>query len=571
MTGGVKRTLDEMEDFGAEEPEDLNTKILDLLGKFEGKDLVFITKFFKVIYKNNEPNLAISHPRIQKKAGLLSYNLTFKGTSLRTDCAALTNLDSDIMSGRGNTGPAFCTLVPLKDLSDEVNQKVLDKFNMEIVEQELPSTNSQDFPFTQSLTEETLKVCQVCRFATRDKTELREHMQMHYKCDTCSQYYLTDDDLQHHVQNHKKVECDQCSQEIRKDEMLNHKMNHLKLKSFGKKVVKTKVIKPVTGYGLWQKDARKRIIEEHPDMIYTEVGRELGKRWALVGIAQRNVLKKQAEDFNKSLREQTGEPDEPSTSSTSSGLEPELVSERLEPSTFPTDDPSTSSTFSGLEPELVPEVIMGDDTNAAIDDMLNTTNDNHLDADQLLNITIETINISSEEPARKRKKTGVLKTTDCPLCDFIFETTEGLADHMHNLHHLMQSTLKSCTICRKIFMQESKLKEHMELEHLQVVQNQDEGENNDVGNLAEAAVVVDDNHDEVAEAEVVLVRLRKLAWPAIVLKRENDIIEVKMLSDDAIKVISANDIEEFDVEKILNTKNSRLKNAFAKAVEIQKK
>ena len=54
MTGGVKRTLDEMEDFGAEEPEDLNTKILDLLGKFEGKDLVFITKFFKVIYKNNE-------------------------------------------------------------------------------------------------------------------------------------------------------------------------------------------------------------------------------------------------------------------------------------------------------------------------------------------------------------------------------------------------------------------------------------------------------------------------------------------------------------------------------------
>ena len=120
-------------------------------------------------------------------------------------------------------------------------------------------------------------------------------------------------------------------------------------------------------------------------------------------------------------------------------------------------------------------------------------------------------------------------------------------------------------------MQESKLKEHMELEHLQVVQNQDEGENNDVGNLAEAAVVVDDNHDEVAEAEVVLVRLRKLAWPAIVLKRENYIIEVKMLSDDAIKVISANDIEEFDVEKILYKKNSRLKNAFAKVVEIQKK
>ena len=96
-------------------------------------------------------------------------------------------------------------------------------------------------------------------------------------------------------------------------------------------------------------------------------------------------------------------------------------------------------------------------------------------------------------------------------------------------------------------------------------------QNDDVGDLAEAAVVVDDNHDAVAEAEVVLFRLRKLAWPAIVLKSQNDVIEVKMLSDDAVKVISANDIEEFDVEKILNTKNSRLKNAFAKAVEIQKK
>ena len=100
MTGGVKRRIDDLEDFTADEPEDLDQKIDDLLTRFEEKGLVLTTNFFKVIYKNNEPNLAISHPWIQKKAGSLSYSLQFKGTSLRTDFAALTNLDSDVMAGR---------------------------------------------------------------------------------------------------------------------------------------------------------------------------------------------------------------------------------------------------------------------------------------------------------------------------------------------------------------------------------------------------------------------------------------------------------------------------------------
>ena len=49
----------------------------------------------------------------------MSYPMNFKRHALKTDCAALTNLDSDVMSGHGNTGLAFCTLVPFKDLRDE--------------------------------------------------------------------------------------------------------------------------------------------------------------------------------------------------------------------------------------------------------------------------------------------------------------------------------------------------------------------------------------------------------------------------------------------------------------------
>ena len=73
MTGEAKRTFDDMEGFATEEPDDLNEKVSDLLNRFEGKSLLFITKFFKVIHKNQEPNLAISHPRIQKRAGEVSY------------------------------------------------------------------------------------------------------------------------------------------------------------------------------------------------------------------------------------------------------------------------------------------------------------------------------------------------------------------------------------------------------------------------------------------------------------------------------------------------------------------
>ena len=512
MTGGVKRTFDDMEGFATEEPDDLNDKVSGLLNRFEGKSLLFITKFFKVIHKNHEPNLAISHPRIQKRAGELSYNLSFKKNSLKTDCAALTNLDSEVMTGRGNIGPAFCTLVPLKDLSNEVADRVLAIFNMEVAENVIPPTNSsQDFPFTQSQTEETLMVCQVCRYATRDKSDFKNHLSEHYQCDTCGLFYGTQKDLDYHVLDHKKVKCSKCNKFIRKDEMLTHEMNHLKLKTFGKKVVRTKVVKPVTGYGMWQKEERQKILQEQPQRLYTDVGRELGKRWKLVSVAEKNALKTQAEEFNKTLKQKE--------TATADNLEPVAGT-------------STAPNLTIEEDEVVIEVdviedVIGDETNAAIEDALSGSNQNHLDVDDLMNLSIETL-----EPARKRKKT-VNDSTDCPLCDFQAETNQGLATHMRDDHAFTQSTILDCKVCKKLFIQESKLKEHMKENHGEVVDKQ---------------------------TEIILVKLRTLAWPAVVVRREDDMILVKMISDDSEKMVKENDTEVFDVEKITNTKNPKLKN-----------
>ena len=71
--------------------------------------------------------------------------------------------------------------------------------------------------------------------------------------------------------------------------------------------------------------------------------------------------------------------------------------------------------------------------------------------------------------------------------------------------------------------------------------------------------------------EIVLVKSKKLAWPAIVQSREDNMVEVKMIHDDKIKIVANSDVEEFDISKIANSKNSRLKQAFAKAANLMKK
>ena len=55
--------------------------------------------------------------------------------------------------------------------------------------------------------------------------------------------------------------------------------------------------------------------------------------------------------------------------------------------------------------------------------------------------------------------------------------------------------------------------------------------------------------------EVVLVKLRQLSWPAIVVKREGDVVEVKMIADNSRKVVPISDIEVFNVDNIANVTN----------------
>ena len=133
--------------------------------------------------------------------------------------------------------------------------------------------------------------------------------------------------------------------------------------------------------------------------------------------------------------------------------------------------------------------------------------------------------------------------TECSLCDFKAETNQDLANHMKNDHAFTQQTIIQSDVCKQLFFQKSKLEKHARENH-EAIEDQ--------------------------EMEIVLVKQRTLAWPAVVVKRQHDVIELKMIADDSKKIVKQTDITAFDVDRISNTKNPKLKQAFAKAVGLLK-
>ena len=83
---------------------------------------------------------------------------------------------------------------------------------------------------------------------------------------------------------------------------------------------------------------------------------------------------------------------------------------------------------------------------------------------------------------------------------------------------------------------------------------------------------VTEKHGEVDDKrmEIVLIKLRTFAWPAVFVDRDDDVINVRIISDDSEKMVKESDIQMFDVEKITNTKIAKLKNVYTKAVKLLK-
>ena len=55
--------------------------------------------------------------------------------------------------------------------------------------------------------------------------------------------------------------------------------------------------------------------------------------------------------------------------------------------------------------------------------------------------------------------------------------------------------------------------------------------------------------------QIVLVKKKKLSWPAVVKEMIGDSFKVQMVADDAVITVSKDDTEAFSLDKIKNSKN----------------
>ena len=132
---------------------------------------------------------------------------------------------------------ASVQLFQVGNVDKDVCKQILDTFGYEDIpeddDNEDQSTHvSQEFPFEQSQGQNTLKVCDLCPFTSRDDLTYKAHKLNHATCDTCGRNFKEKEDLAKHEQIHRLVPCNECQQEVRHDQMELHFQNHKNFKKF---------------------------------------------------------------------------------------------------------------------------------------------------------------------------------------------------------------------------------------------------------------------------------------------------------------------------------------------------
>ena len=136
-------------------------------------------------------------------------------------------------TGTGMFRATSCKAFPIKNLSNDLQGRVLALFNVDSKEDEDADETvglvvSQDFPqHKQSQGNETLKICRSCKFKTRDQEDFDNHNLLHPKCGTCGTQFGDDEMLRRHVrQYHETFVCDKCDKEVLEAERDKHIAMH---------------------------------------------------------------------------------------------------------------------------------------------------------------------------------------------------------------------------------------------------------------------------------------------------------------------------------------------------------
>ena len=309
---------------------DVNEVLKKAIHLVENADKIEFSKFIKIYTeKNGKRNLGVSHSRLnnlakEKKLSTISFPSNYK-----TCTKSFTNLTATVSTGRSNTGSAFCTLVPVQEVGEEVRSLLQEKMEEKIEVIDIESVDasdaatataetdvvmSQDFPtLTQSVTGETMLVCDICDFMTRSKTEFKRHEEAHPACQVCGRRFISMRILEDHMnEEHDFFKCDHCNASVKTVDKANHVKMHEMLVTHEaalgatskSKNKKAKSLKPMNSWLIFCQDNRKEERERNPNLTATEITAILSIKWKALGKEGQKVYADKAEEA-KRLKEAT--------------------------------------------------------------------------------------------------------------------------------------------------------------------------------------------------------------------------------------------------------------------------
>ena len=175
-------------------------------------------------------------------------------------------------------------------------------------------------------------------------------------------------------------------------------------------------------------------------------------------------------------------------------------------------------------------------------------------------ITTEQISIPGpsvsvdDEPSRRNSfptNSSLFVNYDCPWCAFLGSDKGDLADHIKECHKALASSsqpcLRVCDECSNVFASKVALKTHIADLH----------SNNEIFTAPN-------------ETRIIMLRFRKLAWPCLVLGESGDSLKIRCFKDDKVLNIKKSAAMSFNFEKLEETKDTKMKKAFAKAISLLK-
>ena len=254
--------------------------------------------------------VGVAHPRLDKDPSLKIIPIKLVGNQ---DTQQFTRMTSMSWYGRKTTIAAQCTIIPWTSFSDEVKESLRQRFQPllekgisqveDIVgvggddEEAEDVVQSQTYPqYGQSQTQNTLKSCHLCDFATRCEDDLKEHeKEEHPNCEECGQKVKNQEELGAHIERlHVTFKCALCSKSVPVEESVAHMNMHNTQDSYRRVITEGSKKASNLGYYLFLKEKKAELRMVNPGIRHQMATSQISVMWKGMTKKQKNAYEVRA-------------------------------------------------------------------------------------------------------------------------------------------------------------------------------------------------------------------------------------------------------------------------------------